>query len=512
MNETVDKLEMLVTVARLLSSRLDISELLTTIMRLATRVVNSERASLYLLDKGTQELYFDVALYLDENLKKIRLKLGEGIAGLCAKEGKSIISNNLDKDRRHTKKIDNKSGYVTKSLLTCPMIIKGRVIGVVQAINKIDGEFDENDKENFEAFASQAAIAIENSRLFNSLKEEKGKLDYIFKTIKEIVVLTDESGKIELANKSAENYLGYNKNKHTNIRELLSDFSSNNSLDNVINISGEEEKVFLFERDVPKKLILECRVKKNTVKERNSSEKTEILWIFDDVTQRILEEKISREFLSLVSHKIKTPLTAIIGYSDLLKSKSDDKNLIEKAVASISSQAFKLNSLISKMLDFTMIDNKSVSDINLTDIEIKKLVEEIIADLKEEYKNVEFKTAVIDDFNLRADRDLIKKAIVEIIDNGIKFNDKDKKEIIITAKKLKEGNSISIWDNGKGIPQNEIEKIFERFYQIESSFTGQTEGWGLGLSKVKKIIDLHNAYVKIKSHLGKDTMFTIVLP
>ncbi|HNT97997.1 MAG TPA: GAF domain-containing protein, partial [Elusimicrobiales bacterium] len=116
--QTQESLEMLVMVSRLLSSKLDISELLTTIMRLASRVVGAERASLYLLDEKTQELYFDVALGLPAEVAKMRLKLGEGVAGVCAKEGRSIISNDVAGDNRHAGKVDARSGFVTRSLLT----------------------------------------------------------------------------------------------------------------------------------------------------------------------------------------------------------------------------------------------------------------------------------------------------------------------------------------------------------------------------------------------------------
>ena len=93
--QSQESLEMLVMVSRLLSSKLDISELLLTIMRLASRVVGAERASLYLLDEKTQELYFDVALGLPEDVQKMRFKTGEGIAGICAKEGRSLIINDV---------------------------------------------------------------------------------------------------------------------------------------------------------------------------------------------------------------------------------------------------------------------------------------------------------------------------------------------------------------------------------------------------------------------------------
>ena len=232
--QSQESLEMLVMVSRLLSSKLDISELLTTIMRLASRVVGAERASLYLLDEKAQELYFDVALGLPEDVQKMRFKLGEGVAGTCAKEGRSIIINDVASDPRHSKKADTRSGYVTRSLLTCPMIIKGKAIGVVQAINKLDGEFTETDKNNFEAFASQAAIAIENSRLFSSVKEEKRKMEIVFKRIKEGAILTDVNGEILLINSSAKVYLEHDKYKFTDIRNAFPDFEMKPGMDQIL--------------------------------------------------------------------------------------------------------------------------------------------------------------------------------------------------------------------------------------------------------------------------------------
>src|SRR3989338_4938366 len=106
--QSQESLEMLVMVSRLLSSKLDISELLTTIMRLASRVVGAERASLYLLDEKAQELYFDVALGLPEEVQKMRLKLGEDMAGTSAKEARSIIIPDAATPPRHSKKADAK--------------------------------------------------------------------------------------------------------------------------------------------------------------------------------------------------------------------------------------------------------------------------------------------------------------------------------------------------------------------------------------------------------------------
>lgn len=503
-------LEMLVTVARLLSSKLDISELLDTIMRLAARVVNSERSSLYLVDEKTQELYFHVALDLEEDVKKIRLKLGEGIAGLCAKEGKSIISNNIESDSRHTKKVDEKSGYVTRSLLTCPMIIKGKVIGVVQAINKIDGEFDEADRSNFEAFASQAAIAIENSRLFNAVKYEKSKLETLFEMINEAVIVTDSSGYIKMNNNSSFNYFGVENIKNLNIRDILSQFRLSLNFEDII--SNRESKDFLIERFEPKRLILRCNFIPKIFQTHDMEKEEEFIWIFNDVTKEVMESRISREFLSLISHKVRTPLTTIIGFSQVLLSsfKGDEKST--KAVESIFACGTKLSSMIDKIILYSDIENKTSSDLVLSEIDCEDFIDRLIANSKKIYKDVEFEKDIIDRFNFKADNYLMEIAFKEIIHNAVKFNTKSSKKIILSSKIDRDKGVLIVWDNGRGIPPEEISKVFDKFYQVEADFTGQVEGAGLGLSLVKKIMDLHGFTVKIKSTIDKYTLLNITVP
>ncbi len=502
-----ENLEMLVTVARLLSSKLDIKDLLTTIMRLAARVVNSERASLYLLDEKTNELYFDIALDLDEELKRMRFKVGEGIVGMCASTRTTIISNDVDKDPRHTKKVDDKSGYITKTLLTCPMIIKGKLIGVVQAINKIDGEFDDEDKNNFEAFASQAAIAIENSRLFNKVKDEKNKLENILKVINEAIVVTDCYGNIKSVNNSVLNFFGYNSSKHKTIFDLFEGFVLTEDISQLLKTSST--KRFLAETSKHKRLILECNL---IVGSEIFNSEDEILWIFNDITKQILEERISREFLSLVSHKFKTPITSIVGYAQLLNdSKTLDKNLIEKATRTLISQSLKLNWLVDEMIDFSSIDNKTESDLNIADFFISDVVESVCSQINTKYNNVMIEKNIIDNFQIQADFNLFYKALHEVVLNGIKHNSKKEKKIIVNTKVINSRKIITVWDNGDGIPQNEIDKIFEKFYQIEPGFTGQTEGMGLGLPMVKKILELHKFSYRIKSEPQKFTLFTIIL-
>jgi signal transduction histidine kinase/putative methionine-R-sulfoxide reductase with GAF domain len=516
--QSQESLEMLVMVSRLLSSKLDISELLTTIMRLASRVVGAERASLYLLDEKAQELYFDIALGLPEDVQKMRFKLGEGIAGTCAKESRSIIINDVSADPRHSKKADTKSGFITRSLLTCPMVIKGKAIGVVQAINKIDGDFTDTDRNNFEAFASQAAIAIENSRLFSSVKEEKRKMEIVFRRIKEGAILTDVNGEIVLLNSSAKVYLEYDKYNFTDIRGAFPDFEIKPGLDAVLGCADGACRFELY-REKPKKFFLDGSAIKLFAEEKDGTRRAEgLLWILSDVTTQRLEECMARNFLSLISHKFKTPLSSINGYAQVLKEEAAAKELpelIAKAAGAIYGQGQKLNSLVESLLNFVTIDSLDAASLDKIDFDAADFLGEVAADMKERLKTVPgltIKMATPEHVGVKADRKLLANALRALIDNAVKFNPAAEKLVILSAKSSDGHALISVGDNGPGIPGEELENIFHKFYQVEASFTGQVEGWGLGLALVKKIAEVHGGSVFAKSQLRKGSAFTIALP
>lgn len=510
---------MLVMVSRLLSSKLDISELLTTIMRLASRVVGAERASLYLLDEKTQELYFDVALGLPEDVQKMRWRVGEGIAGTCAKEGRSIIINDAANDPRHSKKADSASGFVTRSLLTCPMIIKGKVIGVVQAINRVDGEFTDTDRNNFEAFASQAAIAIENSRLFSSVKEEKRKLDLVFRRIKEGAILTDTAGGILLINSAARTYLEHDKYKFTVIDAAFQDFEVNPPLRTVV-ADKENHSHFELYRAVPKKLYMDGTAIKLFKEDGEGGQTQEgVLWIISDVTARKLEETMARNFLSLISHKFKTPLASINGFAQILGDEAGKNpafpGIIKKASDTITSQGQKLNRLVESLLNFVMIDSLGPSELDRIEFDAAEFFGEVAEAARiwlKDTPGVSIKIAVPEPVRIKADRKLLASALKGVIDNAVKFNQGKDKLVILSAQARDGFSLISVGDNGPGIPGEELENIFNKFYQVEASFTGQVEGWGLGLALLKKIAELHGGRVFAKSQLQKGSAITIALP
>ena len=156
----------------LINSTLDSREIRKRAIEAATRLVDAETGSLLLVDQETGDLFFEVALGDKGNaLKEIRLSKGEGIAGSVLDSGQPVIIHDVQSDPRFFKVADEKSFFKTKSMLSVPVMTKERTIGVLEAINKKEGLFDEEDKEGLCALANQVAVAVENANLYQQLKE-----------------------------------------------------------------------------------------------------------------------------------------------------------------------------------------------------------------------------------------------------------------------------------------------------------------------------------------------------
>jgi len=167
----VNQFATLIELGTILNSTLEPKEVRKRAMHAATRLMNCEVGSLLLIDEEKNELFFEVALGdKGEALKEVRLKMGEGIAGWVAEHGVPLVVPDVTKDSRHSTSVDEKSGYTTKNILCVPVVVKQKVSGVLQALNKLGNEpFSEEDIGLFQLLANQVAIAIENSTLYEEI-------------------------------------------------------------------------------------------------------------------------------------------------------------------------------------------------------------------------------------------------------------------------------------------------------------------------------------------------------
>jgi sigma-B regulation protein RsbU (phosphoserine phosphatase) len=176
MQAKLEDLARLIKVSHVINSTLDLDNLLNTIMEIAKEVMRAEASSLMLLNQEKDELVFKVALGEKgkEIKEKLRLKVGQGIAGWVAEHEKPVVVPDVEKDPRHYRRADTMTGFKTRSLICVPLKANEETIGVIEAMNPLNkASFEEADIDIFTAFANQAAVAIENARLHRSMLEKQ---------------------------------------------------------------------------------------------------------------------------------------------------------------------------------------------------------------------------------------------------------------------------------------------------------------------------------------------------
>ncbi|WP_051907853.1 CheR family methyltransferase [Flavimarina sp. Hel_I_48] len=245
-----------------------------------------------------------------------------------------------------------------------------------------------------------------------------------------------------------------------------------------------------------------------------------IRWIGTNmVIQRIKdEEKRKEDFLKLVSHELKTPVTSIKGYVQMLLSmisKDPGKSInalpIESSLLRVENQITRLTHLISEMLDLSRVEESKL-ELNLEMFELCELVEETIQDVKHSNGMVPIVSDYIDDWEVRADKDRIGQVLINLITNAIKYSPKQK-NIKVTVYNNEPGFiAVSVKDSGIGIGKEDLSKIFDRFYRVSGENEATYDGFGIGLYLAKEILDRHKGKIKVESTLGEGSNFIFSLP
>lgn len=226
-----------------------------------------------------------------------------------------------------------------------------------------------------------------------------------------------------------------------------------------------------------------------------------------------LDEAYQRQakFVSDASHELRTPLTVIKGYNDMLSrwGKSDPE-VLDEAISSIKEETENMSNLVENLLFIAKGENKKLN-VTPERFDLMALINEttVESQMAHPLKNI---TCDGKSFDIFADKKMIKQMLRVFIENSIKFTDENGQIRLSLSRAGATNLKIKIWDNGDGIPPEDIDKIFQRFYVADKARTKDKSGSGLGLSIAKWIADVHRGEITVKSELGKYTEFTVLLP
>lgn len=239
------------------------------------------------------------------------------------------------------------------------------------------------------------------------------------------------------------------------------------------------------------------------------------LFVLSDITRLRRLENVRKDFVANVSHEIKTPITAIKGFVELLRDdgKKDEQD-VKRFLEIISKHVNRLEAIIDDLLNLSRIEKEAETEgVQLMESEIKDVLDSAIQISKPlaDSKGVEIGLSCDDGLTARINPPLLEQAVINLLDNAIKYSN-DKRPVTIEAKYDEKELLIHIIDNGRGIEQEHLTRIFERFYRVDKARSRALGGTGLGLAIVKHIVLAHGGHVSVISTPGKGSTFTIHLP
>lgn len=221
------------------------------------------------------------------------------------------------------------------------------------------------------------------------------------------------------------------------------------------------------------------------------------------------DKKIIDDFISTLSHEIRTPLTSIKGFAQTIN--DNYENLTDeqkkKFLTIIQEQSTRLINLVENVLSVAKLESKT-PDIVLKEINLQKIIEETVEIIKMKYKNRNFLISVSKNLSTSlSDYDKLQQILVNIIENACKYS-KDDTLIRINIKEEKNQNIVEIIDEGEGIKQEYISKVFDKFYRIGNVLTNKNQGSGLGLYIAKNLADKIDVKINIESSTDKENHYT----
>ncbi len=240
---------------------------------------------------------------------------------------------------------------------------------------------------------------------------------------------------------------------------------------------------------------------------------TGVIAVIQDITEHVKLDDMRKEFVADVSHELKTPITSIMGYAETLAEEEYDKDTQTKFLNVIITEAQRMTRLVTDLLTLSRYDTnrikKEKTEFDLGDL-VKKCQEKLAIEIEKKQHTVEcFVTANVP--LVYADKYGMERVILNILMNSIKYT-KEQGEIKIYVGFVYNDAYIKVIDNGMGIPEKDLERIFERFYRVDKARSRELGGSGLGLSIAKEILEKNNGEIDIKSEVGKGTEVIIKIP
>ena len=368
-------------------------------------------------------------------------------------------------------------------------------------------------KEIAELAQAMNDMAIQLDNKITQIEQQNKEQDIILSSMVEGVIAIDMDGKIIKLNKVAAKLIkaDISEIQGCKINEVIRNselhkFIAKTLLDN----NPAEEDIILYNYEEERFLKAYCSVLQD-IEGRNIG----ALIVLNDITKIRKLENIRRDFIANVSHELRTPITSIKGYAEtLIDGAINDPEDAKRFINIILNHTDRLNNIIQDLLSLSRLEQESgeweldLEKVNINDV-LKSAVQ--VCTMKAESRNIKLEFYCPESIHSIINSSLMEQAVVNLIDNAIKYSESGSK-VIIDALKVNDEFIIKVIDQGCGISKEHLSRIFERFYRVDKARSRKIGGTGLGLAIVKHISQAHGGYTKVESTPGEGSTFSIHFP
>jgi len=534
-----DRVTALYRISSELVSSLELDEVLDRALGLINQAVGVEQGSILLLDTETGYLVYRAALGRKEPLphggKITHFRRGVGLAGWVLEHNQAVLITGLEKDERW--EVDPEKVGTSQSVMAVPLSSEHLVLGVMLLFHPRPDYFTPEHLRLVEAAATQVTAAVKNYDLYRLVRDQAERLGRalqekraeasknlaILESIADGVVVTDINRQVTVINRTALEMLRlpeqvpagrsvawvYQAFAPQTLETVLQAMTSLST--RPMQAASDQATMVqaILERDG---VVLQAHFAPVIAGE---GEFWGVVTVLRDITREREIAQAKSEFVSIVAHELRTPMTSIKGYTDLVLNGAAGQitDMQNQFLGVVKSNADRLAALVADLLDLSRIETGRVM-LKRQSLKLGPVIEEVVQSLQSLIEETRVRVDVQVPTGLppvSADHDRVVQVLTNLISNACKYTPA-KGAVVISVQRADSMLQTDISDTGIGIPAEHMERIFERFERGDHELVRQRPGTGLGLPIAKTIVEIHGGRIWVRSEVDKGSVFSFTLP
>lgn len=520
------ELSTLIGIDRAVNAVHDLNELLGTIIHAAAEVSQATAGSIVLVNPETGKLSFFQAIGpAGGQLLDVEMEPGSGIVGACINSGQSLYVPDAYEDDRFHAQVDATTGFRTRSLLCVPLNIGAQTIGALEMVNLPETEDPDALIGLLEAFASQAALALDRAKLTQRLARradaadeqlettnqrlgaERARLTAMISQMADAVIMIDSEQRLLLVNRAARQMFQIAEQELEGQSALA---VQNIALAAVLAVTDTEPQGMELRLDHPEPRTL--RIHAATVHGPDRERLGRVV-VCADITELKELAELRSEVVSFVSHELRTPLTSIKGFAGALLG---DPRMVDadlrNFVRVIDHECDRLRRMVADLLCMSRLESGRPLQVRWQRLNLCELIQ-LVVEAQNVYATRHLVETVLPETALliEADQDKLEQVLTNLLNNAIKYSDPGT-AVEVAATIEGEEAVIRVADEGFGIAPEDLPNLFQQYGRLADAERRHIRGTGLGLYLSKHLVEAHGGTIEVSSELGRGSVFTIRLP